>query len=628
MKSKLLLFIGLLLLAINGLYAQNGTLKGVIKYPDGTVVPFVNVVLLRNDTTVVCTALSDDKGYYTMYNILAGTYSLQVLLPGGKKQIMSGIKFAGSGLQFVDFTIQKTVLNIVEVKYNAPVFKADMNYNNAQQKHVLNIVEESVFIANMDYDNAQNEEYGSIYENRFIRVQREPLSTFSLDVDAASYSNMRRMINQGIFPPKDAVRIEELINYFRYNYPQPVGTAPVHIETEVAACPWASQHQLLKIGVKAKEIATENLPPSNFVFLIDVSGSMEGAMRLDLVKASLKLLTNNLRKQDRVAIVVYAGAAGQVLASTPGNERQKIVDAIDNLSAGGSTAGGAGIQLAYKIAKQYFIQDGNNRVILCTDGDFNVGISSPADLKTLIERERSSGIFLTVLGYGMGNYKDNKLQTLAQKGNGNHAYIDNLQEANRVLVNEFGSTMHAVAQDVKIQVEFNPAYVQSYRLIGYESRLLNSEDFNDDKKDAGDLGAGHTVTALYELVPVGTTEPELNIDTLKYQIEVEDTLYNNAQYSDELLTVKLRYKLPGQTKSEKMEIPVPKTSNQQQASDDFQFIMAVAMFGQLLRESEYKGTSTFEQVILLSEPAAKQDTEGYRQEFVRLVNTVKQMKKN
>ena len=347
---------------------------------------------------------------------------------------------------------------------------------------------------------ANREEYSHNAENRFKSPVKDPLSTFSIDVDAASYSNIRRFINQGEMPPKDAVRIEEMINYFNYNYPKPTGNDPVRITTEVGICPWNKTHRLVQIGLKAREIENQNLPASNFVFLIDVSGSMFGPTRLELVKSSLRLLVNNLREKDRVAIVTYCGDARVALPSTPGNEKQKIKDALETLTAGGSTAGGAGIKEAYRIAQKNFIAQGNNRIILCTDGDFNVGASSETELENLIESKRKSGIFLTVLGYGMGNYKDNKMQILAQKGNGNHAYIDNIQEANKVLVNEFGSTMYAVAKDVKLQVEFNPAKVQSYRLVGYETRILNDEDFNDDTKDAGEMGAGHTVSSSEELL--------------------------------------------------------------------------------------------------------------------------------
>ncbi len=449
------------------------------------------------------------------------------------------------------------------------------------------------------YDNLQNEEYTPFTENRIKLVKEEPLSTFSADVDAASYSNMRRFINRGILPEKDAVRIEEFINYFSYNYPQPTGSDPVRIITETGICPWNEDHRLIKIGLKAKEIPSQNLPASNFVFLIDVSGSMWGPTRLELVKSSLKLLVNNLREQDRVAIVVYAGAAGEVLSSTSGADKQKIKEALDNLTAGGSTAGGAGIQLAYIIAKKNFIKGGNNRIILCTDGDFNVGVSSNKGLQELIENEHKSGVFLSILGYGMGNYKDSKMQTLSQAGNGNHAYIDNLQEANKVLVNEFGSTMYTVAKDVKLQVEFNPAHVQAYRLVGYETRLLNKEDFNDDTKDAGEMGAGHTVTAFYEIVPVGVKSNFAgSVDPLKYQNEIKE---NFSEYinSNELLTVKVRYKQPDGDVSKKIEVPV-RAYVKSDVSDDFRFAAAVAMFGQLMRDSQYKGDATYDKVISLA----------------------------
>ena len=476
------------------------------------------------------------------------------------------------------------------------------------------------------YDSEQNEEYSSFAENRFKDAKHDPLSTFSLDVDVASYSNVRRMINQGQKPAKDAVRIEQFINYFSYNYPNPTGQHPVNIITETQPCPWNKEHLLVRVGVKAKEVPSENIPASNFVFLIDVSGSMESINRLPLVKSSLKLLTNNLRDKDRVAIVVYAGAAGEVLPSTSGADKQKIFEALDGLSAGGSTAGGAGIELAYKVAQKNFIQGGNNRIILCTDGDFNVGVSSEKGLESLIEEKRKTGIYLTVLGYGMGNYKDSKLQTLSQKGNGNHAYIDNLQEANRVLVQEFGSTMYAVAKDVKMQVEFNPAYVNAYRLIGYESRLLNKEDFNDDTKDAGELGAGHTVTAFYEIIPVGVKNSFGGVDDLKYQKPLHTESFQGL-LNNEMMTVKLRYKNLSSETSKKMEIPVLTTDKLKVPSDDFSFASAVAMFGQLLRNSDFKGTSNYDDVVALARRGLGDDKHGYRHEFVRLAEAMKQLDK-
>lgn len=472
-----------------------------------------------------------------------------------------------------------------------------------------------------------SEEYGTFKENRFLSAVQHPLSTFSLDVDAASYGNIRRMINQGQMPPKDAVRVEEMINYFSYDYPQPTDGHPVRIITETVACPWNAKHSLVRIGVKAKEIPSEMLPTGNFVFLIDVSGSMFSADRLPLVKSSMKLLVNNLRPKDRVAIVAYAGAAGEVLSSTSAADKQKIIDALENLQAGGSTAGGAGIQLAYKIAEKNFVKDGNNRVILCTDGDFNVGVSSKEGLESLIETKRKSGIFLTVLGYGMGNYKDAKLQTLAQKGNGNHAYIDNLQEANKVLVGEFGSTMYAVAKDVKLQVEFNPAFVNAYRLVGYETRLLNDEDFNDDTIDAGELGAGHTVTALYEIVPVGIDMPVGKVDKLKYQQSKNDVSMPKFTDSKELLTVKLRYKKPDEDVSKKLEVPVLANVLNRNPSKNLKFAAAVAMFGQLLRDSDFKGDATYQKVITLAREGLDNDPNGYRREFIRLAEAVAQLEK-
>lgn len=481
---------------------------------------------------------------------------------------------------------------------------------------------EHKIIQSTPYDNSNSEEYASFVENKFRLAKDEPLSTFSADVDAAAYSNMRRFINRGQLPSKDAIRTEEFINYFSYNYQKPSGEHPLGITTEVGSCPWNEKHRLVRVGLKAKEIPSDNLPASNFVFLIDVSGSMYGATRLELVKSSLKLLVNNLREKDRVAIVVYADATGEVLPSTSGADKQKIKESLDNLTAGGSTAGGAGIQLAYKIARKNFIKGGNNRIILCTDGDFNVGVSSNQGLQQLIEKERESGVFLSILGYGMGNYKDSKMQTLAQAGNGNHAYIDNMQEANKVLVNEFGATMYTVAKDVKLQIEFNPSKVQAYRLIGYETRLLNKEDFNDDTKDAGEMGAGHTVTAFYEVVPVGVKSNMIgNVDPLKYQSN--DTKSNAANNnSTDLLTVKVRYKQPDGKTSKKMEIPlIDKGAND--VSNDFRFAASVAMFGQLLYGSQYKGDASFDKVLALAKTGLGEDAQGYRREFVRLAETAK-----
>lgn len=462
------------------------------------------------------------------------------------------------------------------------------------------------------------EDYARVEENGFRNPLQDPLSTFSIDVDAASYSNVRRFLNQGQLPPKDAVRIEEMVNYFSYDYPAPRGKAPFSITTEIAASPWNEKHKLVHIGLQGKEIPMDNLPPSNLVFLIDVSGSMRAQNKLPLLKSAFRLLVDKLRPQDNVAIVVYAGAAGEVLPATSGAEKDKIFDALDQLNAGGSTAGGAGIQLAYKIARQNFKKGGNNRVILATDGDFNVGASSNEAMEDLIEEKREDGVFLAVLGFGMGNYKDSKMEILADKGNGNYAYIDNILEAQKVLVTEFGGTLFTIAKDVKIQVEFNPAKVKAYRLIGYENRLLNAEDFNNDKKDAGELGAGHTVTALYEVIPTGVKSAFL-VDDLKYQ---RTEISPEAYASDELMTVKLRYKAPDGDKSQ-LIVQGLKDENiaMEKTSDNFRWSAAVAAFGMQLIGSDYRGEMAYTEILSLARSARGNDQEGYRAEFMRLIRS-------
>ncbi|MEQ8711726.1 MAG: von Willebrand factor type A domain-containing protein [Cyclobacteriaceae bacterium] len=467
------------------------------------------------------------------------------------------------------------------------------------------------------YPNYNTEEYATIHENIFHRPQDEPLSTFSIDVDAASYSNMRRFINQGQLPPKDAVRIEEMINYFNYAYHTPQDDKPLLINTETIPAPWNPKHQLVQVGIKGKEIEKDQLPASNIVFLLDVSGSMNQPNKLPLLKSAYKMLVQQLRDEDRVAIVVYAGAAGMVLPSTSGEDKATILKAIDDLKAGGSTAGGAGIELAYKIAVENFIEGGNNRVILATDGDFNTGVSSNADMERLIEQKREAGVFLTVLGFGMGNYKDSKMEILADKGNGNYAYIDNMMEAKKVLVSEFGGTLFTIAKDVKIQVEFNPAEVQAYRLIGYENRKLNKEDFNNDKKDAGELGAGHTVTALYEIIPVGVESSVLKVDPLKYQ---QTSPTKSGQSVGEWMTVKVRYKAPDGNTSELIsEVVSAKSAGFEKSTDNIRWSSTVAAFGMLLRQSEYVGDATFATVLDWAKEARGEDAFGYRSEMIRLI---------
>lgn len=603
-KIKSILSVILCMVCFSGLFAQSLTVTGTVTD--------------ENDQPLIGANVSIEKSRKGTVTNEQGKYSIEAT----QDDI---IRFSYIGYKTKKVKANRKIINVKLYPDNnllmeECVITSDEVSNRAVSSKQMAV--RSLGMPALIYDRyANREEYSHNDENRFKSPVKDPLSTFSIDVDAASYSNIRRFINQGEMPPKDAVRIEEMINYFNYNYPKPTGNDPVRITTEVGICPWNKTHRLVQIGLKAREIESKNLPASNFVFLIDVSGSMFGPTRLELVKSSLRLLVNNLREKDRVAIVTYCGDARIALPSTPGNEKQKIKDTLETLTAGGSTAGGAGIEEAYRIAQKNFIAQGNNRIILCTDGDFNVGASSETELENLIESKRKSGIFLTVLGYGMGNYKDNKMQILAQKGNGNHAYIDNIQEANKVLVNEFGSTMYVVAKDVKLQIEFNPAKVQSYRLVGYETRILDNEDFNDDTKDAGEMGAGHTVTALYEIIPTGISgNIPGSIDPLKYQTETN--INTQTGNSSELLTVKLRYKTPEEEKSKKIEKSVTDT-DKDNVSPDFRFASAVAMFAQLLRNSDYKGEASYDQVIETAQRGLSFDPEGYRAEFVRLVQSAK-----
>jgi Ca-activated chloride channel family protein len=459
------------------------------------------------------------------------------------------------------------------------------------------------------------EQYGGPVENEFKDVSAEPMSTFSIDVDTASYSNIRRFIQSGGLPPADAVRIEEIVNYFDYEYPDPTGEDPFAIVTEVSQCPWNEQNRLVLVGLQGKRPPAAELPPSNLVFLLDVSGSMSSADKLPLVQGGYRLMVSQLRKEDRVAIVTYAGAAGLVLPSTPGDQKQTILEAIDRLSAGGSTAGAEGILLAYEVAKENFIQKGNNRVILATDGDFNVGISSNEELEKLIEDKRKEGIFLSVLGFGTGNLKDQRMEQLADKGNGNYAYVDGLLEAKKVFMTQLTGTLFTIAKDVKIQIEFNPLKVAKYRLVGYENRMLAREDFLDDKKDAGELGAGHRVTALYEVVPA-EDKPKAAEESRYTETKLKDT----AATSGELMLVKLRYKHPDLDKSVGMEQPaLDQDTPLDKASANFRFAAAAAGFGMLLKDSKFKGTATFDSVLALARGAKGEDPFGYRAEFIQLV---------
>ena len=475
-----------------------------------------------------------------------------------------------------------------------------------------------------DYNSLKDEDYTKRDENKFKSTAVDPLSTFSADVDTASYTIIKRSVENAQKPNPDSVRIEEIVNYFDYDYAAPPKNSkdPVNIITEYTDCPWNAKHKLLKIALKAKDIDKKDLPSNNLVFLIDVSGSMYQENRLPLIKKAFRLLVDQLRPQDTVSIVTYASGVSAPLEGATGNQKEKIMQIIDGLEAGGSTSGSSGLELAYKTAQKYFIKKGNNRVILATDGDFNVGPSSNADLENQITKARDTGVFLSVLGFGMGNYKDSKVQTLANKGNGNYAYINDLYEAKKVLVQEFGATLFTVAKDVKLQVEFNPAKIAAYRLVGYEKRLLNNEDFNDDKKDAGEMGAGHTVTVFYEVIPVGVNSPDLpKIDDLKYTAK-------NAKDSPELLTVKMRYKDPGSDTSKLLEKPVDLTAFVpfDKASAETRFAAAAAQFGQILKDSKFKGTMTMDDVIKTARAAKGEDAQSYRADFIKMAELYKAIK--
>jgi Ca-activated chloride channel family protein len=613
MKTRIVV-ISLVFLAFAGIQATvDRTVSGnVTSATDGTAIPGVNVVLKGTSTGVV----TDIKGHFrltipegvaTLVFSMVGYVTREVNI-GSKSTFAIILKPDKASLREVVVAGQGAEQLRDEKRKSAGVnMDYAFGYAAAPAVHRLDQPRE-------DFN---TEEYNSIHENIFHTARRNPLSTFSIDVDAASYSNVRRFINEGQLPPKDAVRIEEMINYFHYDYPQPKASDPFAVYTEIAPAPWNEKHKLVHIGLQGRKIPTEHLPASNLVFLVDVSGSMSDANKLPLLKSSFKMLVAQLREQDRVAIVVYAGAAGLVLPSTAGNDKETLIRALDNLQAGGSTAGGDGIRLAYAIAKENFRTGGNNRVILATDGDFNIGESSNAAMERLIEEKLNDGIFLTVLGFGMGNYKDSKMETLADKGNGNYAYIDTIQEAQKVLVNEFGGTLFTIAKDVKLQVEFNPARVKAYRLIGYENRMLQHEDFKNDKKDAGDLGSGHTVTALYEIVPAGVEGDDfIEPDTLHYQMSVVD---RSTYASKELMTIKLRYKRPDDDKSSLIVQPVLDNAvGLSNSSVNFRWSAAVAGFGMILRGSEYVGHYSLDQVIQLADAAKGKDSEGYRIEFVRL----------
>ena len=621
MKNSLSIFAILILAAIMIAFSESRTITGKVTDSNGQPIAGVTVAVKSKSATSTTfkTSATDING---SYKIVADQKS-------------GFLVFSCIGYMTVEEKIgDRTIINVkmmmevialedvATIGYNV---KRDMASKSMAIPAVSGIAYESGGSFQRYNNNFNTEGYAAVNENGYKSVKHNPLSTFSIDVDNASYSNIRRFINNGELPPADAVRIEEMINYFKYDYPEPDGEHPFSVYTELAVCPWNKKHQLFYAGLRGKSIDKSSLPPSNLVFLIDVSGSMNDRNKLPLLKSAFGLLVNELRASDRVAIVVYAGAAGLVLESTPGNRKEAIMAAIDNLEAGGSTAGGAGLKLAYAEAEKNFVKGGNNRIILATDGDFNVGESSNGGMERLIEEKRESGVFITVLGFGMGNVKDDKMEIIADKGNGNYSYIDNLQEARKVLVREFGGTLFTIAKDVKFQIEFNPVKVESYRLIGYENRLLNDEDFNDDTKDAGEMGAGHNVTALYELVPSGSGERIPSVDPLKYQLSTTID-YQKNDSSDEFLTIKLRYKKPDGNTSMLLEKPVKGyIKNIEDSSDNLRFAAAVSEFGMILRNSEFKGNATLEGAEILARSARGEDEDGYRSEFIRLISTVKDM---
>jgi Ca-activated chloride channel family protein len=579
-------------------------------------------IFLYNGTTQVAVVSTDLNGVFLIRGIPAGNYNIRVvkkaytdhfeqnIIVTDNQTINLSILFYRSGeINLLNKKDKEKPVAVLEMEAAMP---AQYDRKGAAAKSCYGVTGSMPMVADEGYTEFNTESYDKVNENNFKTVTNSPLSTFSIDVDRASYSNVRRFLNNNTMPYKDAVRIEEMINYFDYTYPQPVNRDPFSVNLEASDCPWNKDHKLVLIGIKGKEFRDNEVPKSNLVFLIDVSGSMQDANKLPLIKQAFHILVKNLRPVDRVAIVVYAGAAGVVLESTPGSEKEKILASIDRLEAGGSTAGGEGIRLAYQIAKQNYLRDGNNRVILATDGDFNIGASSDAEMTRLIEEKRKDGIYVSILGFGMGNYKDSKMEKIADAGNGNYYYVDNIMEAQKIFGEELWGTLFTIAKDVKIQVEFNPEKVKAYRLIGYENRLLNNEDFNDDHKDAGEIGAGHTVTALYEIVPAGSDETFSNVDPLEYQ-------KTNITGGSGVMTVKLRYKEPSDTTS---KLIVAKVKDQDlkntNVSDNLRFASSVAEFGMLLRNSEHKGASAYEQVIAMATASKGVDKYGYRQEFIKL----------
>lgn len=648
----------LLLLCSSAIFAQKAS-KNVgslqVKVIDSTTKkPIEFAVITIQSKTLKKSKYSDKNGNAIFDSINVGNYDIETSYTGYQKHIVEEISVLTNKITSRTFALQYRTLNEITIRDKAPLIDADYptqnNYNMVSKRPTQNInsiagVSRGVDsrggynvnirgsrsnntayyidgVRTSDTYELNNEQYQKIEENSFKLTEKEPLSTFSIDVDKASYANIRRYLNNNSLPPKDAVRVEEMINYFSYDVAIEKSVHPFIIKTEMANSPWDENKKLVHITLKSPEINLSEAPQNNLTFLIDVSGSMGSSDKLPLLVSSMKLLIEKMRPEDKISIVVYAGAAGLVLSPTSGKNKEKIYEALNNLQAGGSTAGGEGIELAYKIAKENFIANGNNRIILATDGDFNVGIYNINDLTKLIEQKRETGIYLSVLGFGTGNINDETMETLADKGNGNYNYIDGILEGKKVLVNELGGTLYTVAKDVKIQIEFNPKYVKLYKLIGYENRMLAAEDFNNDKKDAGELGAGHCVTAIYEIITNGSIT--FTIDSLKYQ----QTSLTKLADGDEIMNLKVRYKNPNDSTSIKFELPVKYNAQSfEMVSNEMRFAVSVALFGMKLRTSESVKKVTYNEIMKMGKAAKGNDDNGYRSEFIKLVETAQLLSK-
>ena len=633
MRKKISIALLVTLACVALVWAQVGaTLEGVVTDPTGAAIPDVKVTATNEGNGQVRTTTTGSDGRFSFNSMPPGLWTVEASSDGFKVFRQNGVSLTTGGTVSLQITLEiGSVSETVEGASRQKLPRFDMTSPPAPpppppapamrappQSLAESLSGGGMRGARRGIFGSQSwfeatESYGRVEENRFQSPLQTPLSTFSIDVDTASYSNVRRFLHDGRLPPPDAVRVEELINYFRYDDPAPAGEHPFSVSAEVARCPWNQDNKLVRIGLRSQPVDVKDLPPANLVFLLDVSGSMASPDKLPLLKKSFALMVEQLRPEDRVAIAVYAGAAGLVLPPTPGSEKDKILGALERLRAGGSTAGAAGIQLAYKTAEEGFRSESNNRVILATDGDFNVGVSSESELIRLIESKRDQGIFLTVLGFGTGNIQDNKMEQLADHGNGNYGYIDSMLEARRQLVGQLGATLLTVAKDVKIQVEFNPKRVKQYRLVGYENRLLAAEDFDDDTKDAGEMGAGHVVTALYEIVPGEAADPKL-----RYQARQS----GSGAPKSELLFVKVRYKAPDEDESKLLvEALADRDRPIDEASANLRFAAAVAQFGMLLRDSEHKGDATFDAAASLADAARGDDADGRRTELVFLAKT-------